>query len=109
MNEKDNTIDPLEIEIEPHELGAVLAIQAQPGSRKNEVRGFQNGAVKVCVTQVAEKGKANKVVLEQLAEFLGVRKSQLELLAGETSRRKKVLVRGLSIETLRSIIAEKRI
>lgn len=90
-----------EWEYEMRPEGVVLAITAQPGSRRNEVRGVQDGALKVCVTQVAEKGKANKAIIEQLAKSLGVRKSRLELLVGATASRKKILVRDMTTEELR--------
>ena len=48
------------------------------------------------MTQAPEKGKANKAIVAVLAEALSVRKSQLELVAGETSPQKRFLVRGLT-------------
>ena len=48
------------IQLEPHPDGVILLVRAQPGSRKNEIRGEQEGMLKVCVTQAPEKGKANK-------------------------------------------------
>ncbi|MCX5643831.1 MAG: DUF167 domain-containing protein [Phycisphaerae bacterium] len=48
------------LSIEPHPEGAILPVRAQPGARRNEIRGEQDGALKVCVTQSPEKGKANK-------------------------------------------------
>ena len=92
------------IEIQVHKHGLVLPVRAQPGSRKSEVRGQQDGALKVAVTQIAERGKANKAVAALLAKQLGLRKSQLELLAGETSPLKKFLVRGVSLEQLHAAI-----
>ena len=89
------------ISIEPHAEGAILAVRAQPGAKANALRGEQDGALKVCVTQAPEKGKANKAVAELLAKRLGLRKSQLSLLAGETSHHKRFLIRGLSAEELR--------
>ena len=48
------------------------------------------------ITQVAEKGKANKALIAVLSRKLGLRRAQVELLAGGTSSRKKILIRGLS-------------
>jgi uncharacterized protein len=93
------------IALEEHAEGVVLPVRAQPGARRNEIRGDQQGALKVCVTQVAEKGKANKAVIEVLCDELGLRKSQLELLSGETSQQKKFLVRGLTAAQLAERIA----
>ena len=81
--------------LKPHSDGAILPVRAQPGARRNEVRGIQDGALKVSVTQAPEKGKANKAIVEVLAKWLEVRKSQIELLSGETASQKKFLVRNI--------------
>ena len=94
------------IALELHPPGVLLPVRAQPGSRKNCLRGEQNGALKVAVTQVAEKGKANKAVIEVLCDSLDLRKSQLELLSGATSHQKQFLVRDISIEELRARIEQ---
>jgi uncharacterized protein YggU (UPF0235/DUF167 family) len=61
--------------------------------------------LKVSVTQVAEKGKANKALAAVLVSQLSLRKSQLELLSGEASHDKRFLVRGLTLEELSRRIA----
>ena len=92
------------IAIESHDEGVILPVRAQPGSRKSELRGAQDGALKVAVTQIAEKGKANKAIIALLSKQLGLRKSQLELISGETSPQKRFLVRDVTIEQLRAAI-----
>ena len=83
------------LELETHPSGVLLPVKAQAGARTSEVRGFHDGAVRVAVTQVAEKGKANKAIAELLANRLGVAKSAVELVSGATSSRKKFLIHGL--------------
>ena len=95
------------IDLEPHAEGVVLPVRAQPGAKRNEIRGLQDGMLKVSVTQIAEKGKANKALVEVLAKGLGLRKSQFALLAGETSSHKRFLVRGLTPEQLAELIRKK--
>jgi uncharacterized protein (TIGR00251 family) len=90
------------IAIEPHAEGAVIPVRAQPGSRANAIRGEHHGALKVSVTQVAEKGKANQAIIEVLAKALAVRRSQIDLLSGETSSQKKFLVRDITVDQLRN-------
>jgi uncharacterized protein len=96
-----------EPQITSHADGAILLVRAQPGARRNEVRGVQDGALKVCVTQAPEKGKANKAIVEVLANWLGLRKSQIELIAGETALQKKFLVREAKLEDLAELINAK--
>ena len=88
------------IALEPHAEGTVLPVRAHPGARRNEIRGEQNGMLRVSVTQAPEKGKANKAIAALLAKGLALRKSQLALIAGETSPQKRFLVRDVAPEEL---------
>lgn len=80
------------IDLQPHASGTILPVRAQPGARRNEIRGEQDGMLKVSVTQAPEKGKANKALIALLSKQLSLRKSQFELIAGETSSKKRFLV-----------------
>jgi hypothetical protein len=71
-------------------------VRAQPGASKSGIRGEQQGALKVSVTQIAEKGKANKALIEVLAKELGLKRSQIELLAGPTQQNKRFLIRSVT-------------
>jgi uncharacterized protein (TIGR00251 family) len=88
------------IELSDHAEGVILPVRAQAGASKNGIRGEQNGMLKVSVTQIAEKGKANKALAETIAKGLGLKKSQVELLSGETQPQKKFLVRAISRDDL---------
>ena len=85
--------------------GVLLSIQAHPRARKEAIVGVHAGRLKVAVRQAPERGKANAAVLRLLAGELGLRPSQLRIVAGETSPRKTVWVDGLSVENLRSRLA----
>lgn len=89
-----------ELEIKKHEQGVLIPVKAQAGARKNEFRGVQNGRLKVAVTQVAEKGKANKAIAKLLSKGLNVSPSQVTLLSGETHSNKQFLITGESVESL---------
>src|SRR5436190_16290907 len=93
------------IELADHPAGVVLPVKAQPGAGQNAIRGEQNGMLKVSVTQVAEKGKANKSLIDVLAKGLGLKRSQIELIAGELQPQKRFLVRGATREDLAERIA----
>jgi uncharacterized protein (TIGR00251 family) len=88
------------ITITDHLEGVVLNVRAQPGASRGGLRGEQRGSLRVAVTQVAEKGKANQALIEVLAECLRLKRSQLEWLAGLTQRDKRLLVRGVSRDEL---------
>lgn len=88
------------ITLSEHAEGVLLPVRAQPGARADAVRGLHQGALKVSVTQAAEKGKANKALIKLLTKKLRLRRSQLTLVSGETSADKKFLVRGLDRDEL---------
>ena len=92
------------VAIAPHAEGCLLAVRAQPGTRKAGVMGEQAGALKVAVTAPPEDGRANQAITELLRDWLGLRRSQVELAAGATNRNKQFLIRGLTPEELRARI-----
>jgi uncharacterized protein (TIGR00251 family) len=94
------------LQLESHPDGVILPVRAQAGARRNALKRIHAGALQLLVTQAPEKGKANKAIIELLAEMLGLRKNQLELLSGETSSQKKFLVREITTEDLQQRIAE---
>lgn len=93
------------IELQDHFDGVVLPVRAQPGASKTGLRGEQNGALKVAVTQIAEKGKANAVLVETLADELGIKRSQIELLSGAAQSQKRFLIRDITRAELEQRIA----
>lgn len=58
-----------------------------PRASRNQLT-FDEGQLRVQVTAVPEDGRANKAVVELLAEALGVAKSRLTLIRGATARDK---------------------
>ncbi len=91
---------PIKLKLRETEAGIELMVKASPGSRRNEIRGVIAGALKVSVTAVAEKGKANKAIMKLLSVTLGIPKSQIELVSGGASAVKKFVVRGITVDGL---------
>jgi uncharacterized protein (TIGR00251 family) len=89
-----------QVNLEPTDGGVLLPIRAQPGGKSSAVRGVRDGALRVSVTQVAEKGKANKALIGVLAKALKLRKSQIELVAGTTAAQKRFMIHAVTIEEL---------
>ena len=74
--------------------GIILSLQIQPRASKNEVCGVQDNALKIRLTSPPVDGAANKLCREFLASIFDVPKSAVEIIAGETSRHKRVSIRG---------------
>ena len=82
----------------------MIAVRAQPGAKKNGITGEHDGALKVSVTQAPEKGKANKAIVEVLARQLGLKKSQVSLLSGQTTQQKRFLLSGVDEAEVRNML-----
>jgi uncharacterized protein (TIGR00251 family) len=93
------------VNLTSHPEGVFLPVRAQPGARSDGIRGEHNGALKVAVTQVAEKGKANRALVQALAKSLGLKRSQIQLVAGETDRDKRFLIRDITPADLAARLA----
>jgi uncharacterized protein len=90
----------LAIQLEADERGTILPVRAHAGARRNSLGGEHDGMLRVDVTQTPEKGKANKAIIAILAKQLGLRKNQISLISGETSRIKRFLIEEISPEKL---------
>lgn len=88
------------IELVDHAEGVLLAVVAHPGARRAGVLGERSGALRVAVAAAPDKGKANAALEKAIATALGCRPSQVRLLSGQTSRRKRFLITGIDKPTL---------
>jgi uncharacterized protein (TIGR00251 family) len=76
--------------------GVTLRLHIQPGAKKTEVVGMHGDALKIRLAAPPVDGKANACLLTFLAETLGVAKSAVRLVSGDTSRAKRVHVSGVA-------------
>jgi hypothetical protein len=88
------------LRITPTDDGVLLNVKAQPGARRRGITGIHGGALKVAVTEPPEKGKANRAIVDVLCEALGLRAAQIEIRSGETSKQKRLIVRGITSDEL---------
>jgi len=73
-----------------------IQIQIHPSAKKNEVLRFQDGVWYLKIAAPPVEGKANKELIEFLSEILGVSKSRITIDKGITSRRKLIVVEGMT-------------
>jgi hypothetical protein len=76
-------------------MADIIHVKVVAGARRNEVKE-ERTALKVYVTAPAIEGKANKAVLELLAEYFGCKKSQVRIIKGERSKDKSVQIQHIS-------------
>ena len=78
----------------------------QPGARRDAlVARLASGAWKVCVSAPPEGGRANEAVLDLVSRLLGVKRRQVRMARGASSRSKWVEVEGLSAESAQAKLA----
>lgn len=65
-----------------------LAIHVQPRASRNAVVGWHGDALKVALTAPPVDGAANAALIAFIAEYFGLRRSQVSLLRGDSSRQK---------------------
>lgn len=82
-----------------------ITIRVQPGASRAKVGGSFDGALVVRVNARAVEGAATEAALKAVAEALGVRKAQVSLVSGATSRSKIVDVVGASEARLAELLA----
>lgn len=92
------------IELQDDARGVIVPVSAQTGARRTGIVGERGGMLRIAVTAAPEKGKANRAIIAVLSEAVGVPKSAVEILTGETSPRKRFLVTGATIDQVRNAL-----
>lgn len=75
-----------------HAKGTLLLLYIQPGASKSEISGVHGDRLKVKIKAPPRDGEANEALIELFTEVLGVGKSRIFLVRGESSRQKDLLV-----------------
>lgn len=79
-----------------------LKVHVQPRASRNAVVGWREGSLAVRLTAPPVEGAANKACRDFLAEALGVKRADVELISGDKSREKRFRIAGLSEAELRT-------
>ncbi|MCP4668216.1 MAG: YggU family protein [Deltaproteobacteria bacterium] len=86
------------------QVRADIKVKVLPRSSANQIVGREEGVFKVKLTAPPVEGKANKALKEFLAKRLGLPKSDVEIVSGERSRLKSVLIHGLSLKEVDALL-----
>src|SRR3954454_11784351 len=78
----------------------VLRLHVQPGAGRTAVVGRHGRALKVRIAAPPVDDRANRAVVELLAEVAGVAPNAVTLVSGATSRVKRVRLAGVDPEVL---------
>lgn len=95
----------LPIEVRSRDGAVVFEVFVQPRAARDAIAGEYRGALKVKTTAPPVEGKANAAVEKLLAGWLGVRRGDVSVVSGVSSRTKVVEVRGISPEEVHNALA----
>ncbi len=76
-------------------------VQVQPNARGNEVLGEKDGVWHLKIAAPPVRGRANQELTRFLSDVLQIARSRLEIEKGLTSRRKLIVITGLSPEQVK--------
>ena len=79
-------------------------VRVIPRTSRSEIVGEHNDAIKVRLFSPPVDGAANTELIRLFAKTLGVSKSAVEIVSGETSKTKRLKIAGVTAERLRSVL-----
>jgi uncharacterized protein (TIGR00251 family) len=88
------------------EEGVLLRVRVIPRATRNQVSGLHDGALKIRLTAPPVEGKANKALCSFLAKSLNLAPQNIQVVSGETSRQKRIYVRGVKLSDLKALCPE---
>jgi len=74
------------------EAACVLDVSVSPNAKRTQADGLHDGALRVRLAAPPVDGKANQALIDWLAGELGCPKRAVELLRGQTARRKQLQI-----------------
>jgi uncharacterized protein (TIGR00251 family) len=82
---------------------ALLEVLVQPRASREGLSGIVDGRLKIRLTAPPVDGEANAALVDFLARGLGLSRSQVEIVRGQTGRRKTVRLTGAAAEQLHAL------
>lgn len=81
----------------------ILEVKITPNASRNEILRWEENRLVIKIQGVPEKGKVNENLIDFLAKKLKIAKSQIKIVAGQTSRLKKLNIQGVSLEQVKEL------
>lgn len=89
-----------------HDQGVVVNVAARPRSSRAGIDSVVAGALKVRIKSAPVDGKANRELAETLSDAFGIPKRDVVFMQGETSKTKRILLKGVGESKLLEICGE---
>ncbi len=89
--------------------GCLLTVKATPRAKRSEIAAADPEWLRVKLQAPPVDGKANAALTALLAQTFGVSKGAVEIVSGDTSRLKRIRLRGLSADGARALLAKLKV
>lgn len=86
----------------------MLKVRVSPNASRNGWGGLRGDEVKLAITAPPVEGKANRAVVRFVARAFSLSRGDVALVGGETSRSKKLLLRGVTVRSVVEQISHQR-
>jgi uncharacterized protein len=87
-----------------HKNGVIIRIHAQPQAPRSEIVGTHGDRLKIRIAAPPIDGAANEELLRFLKNLLGLKKNDIEIMRGRSSRSKDVMCYNISERSALDII-----
>lgn len=92
------------LEIEEKDGSLTFAVRVIPRASRSGIVGEYDGVMKVKLTSPPVDGAANAELIKLMAKSFGVARSNVEIIAGETSKTKRIRITGVTAAQLQNLI-----
>lgn len=82
----------------------IVHLHIQPGAKKTEIVGPHGDALKIRLAAPPVDGKANAALLAFIAKKVGVGRTGIELVSGQSARSKRLRIAGVSAAAVQAAL-----
>lgn len=90
--------------LRPSKDGLILEVVVAPRAKRSKFVGFHGGYPKIALAAPPIEGRANEELLAFLKELFGLPGRSVEIVRGDVSRRKAVLLRAIAPEQVLQVL-----
>jgi uncharacterized protein (TIGR00251 family) len=94
-------VDALPPYIKVSKAGVLVEVYVAPRAKRSQVTALHGGYPKIALAAPPIEGRANEELISFLRDLFGLPRSRIELVRGDTSKRKLLLLKGISVQEAR--------
>lgn len=83
----------------------IISLHVLPNAPKSQIVGEHNGSLKIKIKAPPVDGKANDAIVAFFSDFLDLAKSKIEILKGDKSKEKALIIYGVPLEQIQAKVA----